>query len=229
MSQTDGSILAWYFAPADWRLCRSTSDDLDNRWLITAGTTHEVTYPSEMRARRLYACVKAFDALRHARSANICRVRLSGTISRDDEVYFATRCEYLAVADATKTLHRFACVVAREILSFVACAGLRIDSRSWNAVLAKDAWLAGDIDDAALCMARTAAWEASTFQPSMSFRLFTALTVAAKVTEQVGMPYTAREMFGDYWCVTSMSWAETEAKYNSLLESMLRELLGGVE
>lgn len=101
----------WHFLPSD---CRLTHDD--GRSVVVGETLGipEDKYPRP-REYGMHACVDASDALIHAAGLILCRVRLTGDIVNDNEVYCARNRTVLAMADATETLIRF----AEECISLV--------------------------------------------------------------------------------------------------------------
>jgi hypothetical protein len=107
--------------------------------------------------RGFHASVRVLDALRYAQGAVICRVRLSGIIVRGDDKVVASSREVLWMADATETLHLFACDEAERAMARVE----NPDQRSVAAIVAKRAWLRGEITDKQLAAARDAAWAAA--------------------------------------------------------------------
>ena len=98
---TERSVLAWYFSAADKRLKYG-----DGR-LIRVGDTHTVKGPPILCRRGLHASIKPLDALGYASSPIVWRVRLSGSIVRDDDKLVATSRTYLAEIDTTLILGVF--------------------------------------------------------------------------------------------------------------------------
>ena len=81
----------------------------------------------------------------------VCRVEIGGEIEQDSDKIVGTERTVLWWADATNTLHTFACWCAERALKSVKVT----DERSWNAVKLK--WLKGEATDAELDAARSAA------------------------------------------------------------------------
>ncbi len=147
-------ILAWHFLKADHR---TGEGDI----LVTPGQTLAVEPPLALCCRGLHASRRAIDALAYAPGPVVQRVRLSGVIVEGADKLCASRRECLWVADATTALHLFACDVATTALEAERAAGREPDSRSWEAVRVKRAWLAGEATDAARAAAWAAAWAAA--------------------------------------------------------------------
>lgn len=106
----------------------------------------------------LHASARAIDALRYAPGAYVRRVRLEGTIVGglivgEGDKRCATRRVIVAEADATRTLHLFACDEAERALK----ASNVEDERCWNAIAVKRLWLDGKATDEELSAARAAA------------------------------------------------------------------------
>lgn len=102
----------------------------------------------------LHASARAIDALLYAPGAYVRRVRLEGTIVVGGDKRAATRRVILAEADATRTLHLFACDEAERALK---AANIE-DERSWKAIRVKRLWVDGKATDEELDAAREAAW-----------------------------------------------------------------------
>ena len=107
----------------------------------------------------LHASEHALDALCFAPGARIARVRLSGVvIAHGGDKYAASVRENLTdYADATRTLHEFACWCATQTLDREEAAGRIVDPRSRRAVAVKLDWLGGRATDGQLA----AAWDAA--------------------------------------------------------------------
>ena len=104
----------------------------------------------------LHASKRAIDALQYAPGAIICRVEVGGRIIHGDDKLVASERTIIAMADATDTLHEFACWSAEQALKLVK----NPDPRSVAAIAAKRAWIRGEISDVELAAARAAAWAA---------------------------------------------------------------------
>jgi hypothetical protein len=154
MTEHSKALLAWHWLADD----RKTQYGRP-RVLVTPGL--KLSLPDgeepELCQRGFHASVRVLDALRYAQGAVICRVRLSGIIVRGDDKVVASSREVLWMADATETLHLFACDEAERAMARVE----NPDQRSVAAIVAKRAWLRGEITDKQLAAARDAAWAAA--------------------------------------------------------------------
>jgi len=156
-------ILAWYFLKEDRKLRYAPYTPVE------PGQVLRVEGPLELCRRGLHASIRPLDALRYAPGSIVCRVEMGGDIIHGDDKLCASERKTLWVADATRTLHEFACWCAERALLRERDAGREPDPRSWDAVEAKRAWLRGEIDDKALAAAadaaaaaaRDAAWAAA--------------------------------------------------------------------
>ena len=138
-----------------WHFC--------NGWKLRDGTKLEVgkTYTVDTRlivcVNGLHASRKMLDAVTYAPGNVLCKVELWGdTIEQSDKLCSSHRL-VICAADVTDMLHEFACVIGEHTL---ACYG-NDDPRSWAAIEAKRAWIAGQITnkqlDDACDVAHTAA------------------------------------------------------------------------
>jgi hypothetical protein len=158
MTEHSETLLAWHWLADD----RKTQYDRP-RVLVTPGLKLSLPDGEEpkLRQRGFHASVRVLDALLYAQGAVICRVRLSGIIVRGDDKVVASSREVLWMADATETLHLFACDEAERAMARVE----NPDHRSVAAIVAKRAWLRGEITDkqldAAWDAASDAAWDAA--------------------------------------------------------------------
>ena len=144
-------ILAWYFLKEDRKLRYAPYTPVE------PGQVLRVEGPLELCRRGLHASIRPLDALRYAPGSIVCRVEMGGDIIHGDDKLCASERKTLWVADATRTLHEFACWCAERALLRERDAGREPDPRSWDAVEAKRAWLRGEIDDKALAAAAYAA------------------------------------------------------------------------
>ena len=145
-----------------------------------------------------HASRRAIDALKYAPGSVVCLVKLRGERIDGDDKSCATEREILAMADAEKTLHLFACWCATQALKAERKAGREPARASWEAIEIKVKWLAGKATDkeldAAWSAAESAAWSAAK----------SAAESAAK----------------------SAAKSAAESAQNKQLEKMLRKLLG---
>lgn len=146
------TIDAWHFLQDDRKL--RWGDDQEP---VTVGKIYKVNARNlELCSYGLHASVKAQDALSFAPGSVICRVRLSGKILEADDKLCASKREVLWMADATRTLHEFACWSAEQTVHL--CGD---DPRPKAAIQAKRDWLDGKITDKELAAARAAAGDAA--------------------------------------------------------------------
>lgn len=108
-----------------------------------------------------HASIRSLDSLEYAPGTTICRVEMAGTIKLDTDKLVASSRRVLWIADATMTLHEFACRVAEDALLAERAAGREPDARSWAAIEVKQRWIAGHATDSELAAARDAAGAAA--------------------------------------------------------------------
>ena len=128
---------------------------------IVAGRSHSVRGPVVLCKHGLHAAARPLDALSYGLGPIVARVRLTGEVILDNDKAAARKREYLAVADATNTLHEFACWCADEALLREREHGREPDQRSWAAIETKRRWLRGEATSAELAAARDAAWDSA--------------------------------------------------------------------
>jgi len=139
--------LYWHWLPEDRRL------RYDSRQLVVAGETIKHDGPVVMCESGLHASERAIDSLRYAPGPIICRVTLGGTVIDGKDKSVASERNVLWMADATNTLHEFACLCAEDSLRTAKVE----DVRCWQAIETKRKWLRGEATDDEL----TAAWDAA--------------------------------------------------------------------
>lgn len=147
-------ILAWHFLPEDGRL------RWGDRETVEAGKTYAAKGRLVLCKNGMHASERAIDALQHAPGSIVCRVELSGQVLRDTDKLCARKRTVLWMADATMTLHTFACNEAELALERERKAGREPDERSWKAIKVKRQWMAGKATDKELAAACDAAWDA---------------------------------------------------------------------
>ena len=154
------TLLAWHFLPDDGRL---RYPHHGKRLKVKPGMKLTIGRGKRpvMWVLGLHASIRAIDALYYADGAQICRVKLGGEIVRERDKCCASSREVLWMADATRTLHEFACWCEERALTSERNAGREPDPRSWRAIAVKRAWLDGRATDAELDAARAAAWDAA--------------------------------------------------------------------
>ena len=145
---------AWHFVANNKRLGYG-----DGR-IVEVGKTYEVpdkSRPIELCQYGLHASVRALDALKYAPGEICCLVELGGKIIKGDDKVVAESRKVLKMIDATNILHEMACISAETALRI---ANVQ-DTRCWQAIEAKRAWIRGEISDSELAVARAAAWDAA--------------------------------------------------------------------
>lgn len=100
--------------------------------------------------RGWHGCKSALDALFYAKGPILDLRRLSGVVLHDQDKSAASDCEIVAIVDATRTLHEFACWCAEQALALVETP----NPRSVAAIEAKRAWLRGEMSSVELDYAR---------------------------------------------------------------------------
>ena len=218
-------ILAWYFLKEDRKLRYAPYTPVE------PGQVLRVEGPLELCRRGLHASIRPLDALRYAPGSIVCRVEMGGDIIHGDDKLCASERKTLWVADATRTLHEFACWCAERALLRERDAGREPDPRSWDAVEAKRAWLRGEIDDKALAAAAAAAW--ATAAAARAAVYAAAAAVDAAVDAAAAAAYAAwaavdaaraaaRAAAVD--AAVDAAWAAAWAEQNAELERALGEL-----
>lgn len=144
------SMLGWHFLKEDRRL------GYEDGRLVEAGKTYRAKGKLLLCENGMHASARILDALQYAPGAICCRVELVGRVVEDKDKAVGRARRVIAMVDATKTLHGFACLCAEDALRLVDSP----DPRSIAAIQAKRDWLAGKISDAELAAARAAAWAA---------------------------------------------------------------------
>jgi hypothetical protein len=130
------SKLYWHWLQEDRRL------RYDSKELVEVGKTITHAGPVLMCESGLHASERAIDSLQYAPGPIICRVALGGTVIDGKDKSVASERTVLWMADATNTLHEFACLCAEEALRTAKVE----DVRCWNAIETKRKWLRGEGD-----------------------------------------------------------------------------------
>jgi hypothetical protein len=155
--------LYWHWLREDKRL------QWGSREVVEAGETYRVEFPftSEYDGREyakptlckagLHASERAIDALQYAPGPIVCRVSLGGVVVSGDDKVVASERAVLWMADATNTLHEFACRCAETAMKTAKVE----DQRCWAAIETKRRWLKGEATDEELDAAWDAAWDAA--------------------------------------------------------------------
>lgn len=148
----------WHFLREDRRL------RWGSRAIVEPGDTFRVDFPHKSEddgqiynkptlcKAGLHASRRAIDALQYAPGPIICRVTLAGDVVEDKAKAAARERTVLWMADATNTLHEFACRCAETALRTAKVE----DVRCWQAIETKRKWLRGEATDAELAAARDA-------------------------------------------------------------------------
>ena len=169
MSQTT-FIEAWHFLPADKKLRYG-----DGRRVRT-GCWHAAKYPTGytkpvLCKSGMHASIRPIDALHYAPGpiVGLCEIRgvegppgsAETTLFRGNDKITGEARRYLAIADATETLHLFACDEAERALNRQQERGYTVDPRSREAIRVKRLWVAGQASDSELDAAWAAARDAA--------------------------------------------------------------------
>ena len=146
----------WHFIRATKKLGYG-----DNR-LVRRGTlVYRGDEPIELCERGLHASRRALDAVNYAPGPIVCRVRLDGEIKEGDDKMVATRRTVLWLADATDLLFEFSCWVAEAALIGQITQGFAVHPDSYAALVARRKFQRGEIAQAELSAAESAAESAA--------------------------------------------------------------------
>lgn len=199
-------IKAWHFIAKDRRLGNG-----DGR-KIRKGQTLKVDCEPVLCEAGLHGSKRPIDALTYAPGPIICRVEIGGHIIHGDDKLVGNERTVIWWADATVTLHEFACWYAERALKTAKVT----DERCWNAIRVKRKWLKGEAAYADLVTSHAAAWDASR----------DALSSAARSASMVASFAAARSaVIAALWAA---SWSESRSVLNRRLAAMLKKL-GGVD
>ena len=214
----EGKTLAWHWLPDNGCLRYPPYTKVE------AGQTLTAEGPLELCGNGMHASLRALDALQYAPGAIVCRVELSGEIVEGHDKLCARHRKVLAMADATKTLHEFACWCAEQALLREREAGREPDVRSWAAIEVKRRWLKGEATDTELDAARAAAWGVSWFAAwDAAWAAWAAACDAAWAAACDAARAAARAAaWGVSWFA---AWDAAWATQNAKLEEMLNALL----
>lgn len=149
-------IWGWHFVGADLRLTHDAKD-------VTVAPGYIYTYEGESlrhcnqegKARGLFACREAFDALYYANGPVICRVRSWGDVIEDGNKLVSRHREVLAMKNVSMELRWFGCWCVRQIWDQL------IDEDSRHAVETAEAYALGKATHKELTTARARAWGAA--------------------------------------------------------------------
>lgn len=174
-----------------------------------------------------HASKKPLDALQYAPGAVICCVTLGGTVIEGPDKVVAGERTVLWMADATNTLHEFACWCAEDALRTAKVE----DVRFWNAIETKRKWLRGEATDAELAAAWDAAGDAASAARAAAWAAAwaaarAAARAAAGDAARAAASAAAWDAAGD--AATAAAWAAARdaarEKQNARLTEMLMEL-----
>jgi hypothetical protein len=224
-------VLGWYWLPYNGCLyCPPYTE-------VEVGQTQTAEGPLELCENGMHASRRALDALRYARGPIVCRVELSGEILEGKDRLCARHRKVLAMADATKTLHEFACWCTEQLLLRERAAGREINPRGWAAIETKRKWLKGEATDEKLDdaykAAEVAAWVKYRYTSDATWAAvlaaFRSPTKVATWATTVASSAAARACG---WAASSdalwyASWHKIRATQNAKLEEMLNGLLEG--
>ena len=169
--------LFWHFLPDDGRL------QFGSREKVVVGKTLKMAKKPKMCVCGYHVSVRAIDALRYAPGALVCRVTLGGDWAKCEDKLVAQERTVIWMADATETLHQFACTVAKEALDKYAPD----NAAGYTAIEAKRRWLCGEATDYVLHVARAAAGDAA----------WDAARAAARDAARAAARAAARDAAGD--------------------------------
>lgn len=148
-------VEAWHFVN------ESKTFRYDDKTKVVVGKKYCVNPEKlELCAFGLHASIRPIDAIEYAPGPIVCRVKLSGKIIHSDDKLVASERTVLWMADATNTLHEFACLCADDVLPLFE-AKYPDDKRPRLAIEAKRKWLRGEITDEGLAAARAAVCDAA--------------------------------------------------------------------
>jgi len=169
--------LFWHFLPDDGRL------QFGSREKVVVGKTLKMAKKPKMCVCGYHVSVRAIDALRYAPGALVCRVTIGGDWAKCEDKLVAQERTVIWMADATETLHQFACTVAKEALDKYAPD----NAAGYTAIEAKRRWLCGEATDYVLHVARAAAGDAAWY----------AARAAARDAARAAARAAARDAAGD--------------------------------
>jgi len=212
-------IMAWHFLPDTGRT------RYDNK-LVVIGKQMRFNGSLVMCDAGLHASRLAIDALQYAPGNIVCRVAISGTIIEDKKKMCASRRTVLAMADATATLHEFACRCAESALHHIPERQRDVFIAS---ISAKRAWLRGEIDNQALAAELDAAKYAAT-SAAMSAAMVAAKAAAKDAARSAAWNAARAAAWSAGWSATGTdakdaAWSAARSDLNSILEQMLTDLL----
>ena len=150
----DKPLLVWHFLRQNWE---TNSGSIKTK----VGDTYHVEPPIKICSRGMHGSRKVLDALGHLAGPILTLCEVWGEFAEQSGKIVAEYRRPLWGKDISTELNEWACCNA-EVALLVAEIE---DSRCWEAIEAKRAWLRGEISDkelaAAWAAARDAAWDAA--------------------------------------------------------------------
>lgn len=123
-------MVGWHFLPDDKRM------QFGKRELVEVGKTYEAVGLLRLCKNGMHASRRIIDALKYAPGPICCKVELRKEIIEDIDKAVARARHVIAMVDATKILHEFACLCAEDALKLVSSPA---DPRLSAAIMAKRA------------------------------------------------------------------------------------------
>ena len=209
-------ISAWHFLPEDGRIQHR------NRRIAEVGKTYSCRGPVEICNNGMHGSRRVIDALLYSPGPIVCRVEIWGDVVEQADKLCGRYRHVLGMADATRTLHLFACDVAEKALRDAKVK----DNRCWQAIGTKRAWLDGKATDEVLDAARDAALAAARDAARAAARDAAALA-AARDAARAAAWAAARDAAWDAARDAALDAARDAAwdKQNTLLTTRIEALL----
>ncbi len=203
---------------------------------VEVGQTLTAKGPLKLCENGMHASRRALDALQYAPGPIICRVELSGELLEGIDILCARRRKVLAMSDATRVLHEFACWCVEQALLRERELGREPDRRSWDAIEVKRKWMNGEATDEELEMARIAAYDAEreTSYAARAVARFAALAAALAAARAAAWVAARDTVWNAVWAAAgaaalTATCAAARTAQNAKLEEMLNDLLKGGE
>ena len=146
----DKPLLVWHFLRQNWE---TNSGSIKTK----VGDTYHVEPPIKICSRGMHGSRKVLDALGHLAGPILTLCEVWGEFAERSDKIVAEYRRPLWGKDISTELNEWACCNAEVALLVAALE----DSRCWEAIEAKRAWLRGEISDKELAAARAAAWDAA--------------------------------------------------------------------
>lgn len=140
MSHLNNDFIGWHWVDADEIGPCINKEYSKSRVPIITGKIYDVNEIINNQVQELYASSSITQALKNAPSPYLCRVRLLGTVHKDDSYYYwARQREVLWIMNAEKVLHIFSCLFTRKMLERLYIT----DDRVLHALNTKMSWIDG--------------------------------------------------------------------------------------